>query len=204
MTNAPQRHTWFWPHPGPLRFSGVCLAARSRAHVHSCACTLVNRTRCHGCKRKVFFRCLAACCGSLLADGVHLRQSRRQECNDRCICVGLPARSNHPARNVLWNGPARTLTSPRQGWRSGRRGPSTNHVSRQRPDTWIGGVVCWPQVSCRRPCRCVASAGAGPLADQSGLISDDHTFWPSVPAVDTTFTVNGAVADVTAPFCMNQ
>ena len=86
----------------------------------------------------------------------------------------------------------------------GRRGPSTNHVSRQRPDMRISGVVCWPQVSCRRPCRCVPSAGAGPLSGQSGTISDDHTFWPSAPAVDTTVTVNGAVADVTAPFCVYQ
>ena len=37
------------------------------------------------------------------------------------------------------------------------------------------------------------------MADQSGTISDDHTFWPSAPAVDTTFTVNGAVADRHGP-----
>ena len=44
------------------------------SHVHSCACTLANRIRCRGCKRKVFFRCLAACCGPLLADDVYLRE----------------------------------------------------------------------------------------------------------------------------------
>ena len=46
-------------------------------------------------------------------------------------------------------------------------------------------------------------AGAGAVTDQSGSISDDHTFWPSAYGY-TTFAVNGAVADVTAPFCMNQ
>ena len=162
VTNAPQRHTWFWPHPGPQRFCGVCLAARSRAHI-----TRSLMCRYSGKQDPVSWlqenAVLPVFGGLLRATARRCRSpqgARRQECNDRCVCAGLPERSNHP----------------------GRRFPSTNHVSRQRPDMRIGGVV----------------------SDQSGSISDDHTFWPSVPAVDTAFTVNGAVAEVKTPFCMYQ
>ena len=58
----------------------------------------------------------------------------------------------------------------------------------------IGRAAVWP-----------LPAVPGQMPDQlSGLISDDHTFWPSEPAVDTMFNVNGAVADVKDLFCVNQ
>ena len=104
-----------------------------------------------------------------------------------------------PERLVERAGKDALFTPAGLAFGSGRRGPSTNHVSRQRPDMRIGGVVYWPQVSCRRPCRGRAWGDGG----QSGTISDDHTFWPSAYGY-TTVAVNGAVADVTAPFCMYQ
>ena len=204
MTNAPQRHTWFWPPPGPQRFCGVCLAARSRAHItRSLMCMYSGKQDPVSWLQE---NGVLPVLGGLLratARRCRLPQgARRQECNDRCICAALPERSNHPARNVLWNGPARTLTSCRQGWCSARVGSARQRImcpGRDRVCALAGWCFSRRFLAAGR-----VVAGAGATSDQSGLISDDHTFWPSAPAVDTTVAVNGTVADVTAPFCMNQ
>ena len=76
VTNAPSDIRGFGHPQDRSVFVAYVLqpGAGHTSHVHSCACTLANRTRCRGCKRKVFFRCLAACCGPLLADDVYPRE----------------------------------------------------------------------------------------------------------------------------------
>ena len=76
MTNAPSDMRGFGRSQDRSVFVAYVLqpGAGHTSHVHSCACDLANRIRCRVCKRMVFFRCLAACCGPLLADDVYPRE----------------------------------------------------------------------------------------------------------------------------------
>ena len=172
MTNAPQRHTWFWPPPGPQRFCGVCLAARSRAHItRSLMCMYSGKQDPVSWLQE---NGVLPMLGGLLratARRCRLPQgARRQECNDRCICAALPERSNHPARNVLWNGPARTLASRRQGWCSVRVGGARQRIMypaetgyADRPSGMLAAGFLPSAVPVRAVCR--GWAGVGSVGD---------------------------------------
>ncbi len=167
----------------------------------------------------------------MLADDVHLREPGdrnativafvrdcRSEATTRpgTSCgTGRQGRSLHPGKVGARAGsagpvnescvPAETgYADQRGGARAGPAGPvnescvpAETGYADQRGGVLAAGFLP-PAVPVRAVCKGWGDGG------QSGTISDDHTFWPSAPAVDTTVTVNGAVADVTAPFCVNQ